>query len=296
MNKKIESKTAGLIVQSDYKRPTVKFSYWLMFAMLILLSAVALIPIIWAALSGFKSVQEFYSVNPSFFPREWTVGEAGQILEQAKFQNALINNVIIFALVWIGDVVVGGMAGYTISRLKPTGSGVLFKMMLWTMMMPMGALMVPQFIQWVDFPIFGWNMMNTWWPFFLPSLCSVYHIMLFKNFFDNIPNSYIESAKLDGATDLGIFAKIIVPLSKPIIATISVFVFNATWNNFMTPYLLIKDPDMAPVALRLYLVSQDYAEPAQLLAAFVVMIPAIIMFFICSKMVLGTNLNVGVKE
>lgn len=89
--------------------------------------------------------------------------------------------------------------------------------------------------------------------------------------------------------------RIIVPLSKPIISTVTVFVFNGTWNNFMGPFLYLKDPNMATVALRLYNTTQGFTEPEQMLAAFVVMIPSLIVFILCSKQIMGNSMNVGVK-
>ena len=167
--------------------------------------------------------------------------------------------------------------------------------MLWTMMMPHTLTMVPMFMTWTDFPIIHINYQNTWIPLWTGSMASIFNILLFKNFFDGIPKSYIEAAKIDGCSNIGIFAKIIVPLSVPIISTVTVFVFNGTWNNFMGPFLYLKDPNMATVALRLYNTTQGFTEPEQMLAAFVVMIPSVIVFMICSKQILGNNMNVGVK-
>lgn len=114
-------------------------------------------------------------------------------------------------------------------------------------------------------------------------MSDIFNILLFKNFFDKIPNSYIESAKLDGCSNIGIFTKIIVPLSIPIISTVTVFVFNGSWNNFLMPFLLLKDKTLQPVAVRLYALIANWTQPEQMLAAFIVMIPAIIIFAFCSR-------------
>ena len=126
-------------------------------------------------------------------------------------------------------------------------------------------------------------------------MSSIFHILIFKNFFDSIPNSYIESAKLDGCSNVGIFLRIVVPLSKPIISTVTVFVFNFTWNNFIGPFLYLKDINLAPVALRLYTAGSQWTEPEQMLAAFIVMVPSVIVFLFCSRQIMGNNVSVGVK-
>ena len=295
MNKRMESKSTGVITTSDYKRLSVKISYWLMVLFLILCSLVALLPVIWAFLSGFKEMNEYYSTNPSLFPDKIDWGKLLDVSSKLKLSRSFINSMILFFGCWFGEVIVGGIAGYTISRLKPKGSKLLFTLMLWTMMMPHTLTMVPMFMTWTDFPLIHINFQNTWIPLWTGSMASIFNILLFKNFFDSIPKSYIEAAKIDGCSNIGIFAKIIVPLSKPIISTVTVFVFNGTWNNFMGPFLYLKDPNMATVALRLYNTTQGFTEPEQMLAAFVVMIPSVIVFMICSKQIMGNNMNVGVK-
>lgn len=295
MNKRMESKSTGVITTSDYKRLSVKISYWVMVLFLILCSLIALLPVIWAFLSGFKELNEYYSTNPSLFPDKIDWGKLLDVSSKLKLGRSFTNSMILFFGCWFGEVIVGGIAGYTISRLKPKGSKLLFTLMLWTMMMPHTLTMVPMFMTWTDFPLIHINFQNTWIPLWTGSMASIFNILLFKNFFDGIPNEYIEAAKIDGCTNIGIFARIIVPLSKPIISTITVFVFNSTWNNFMGPFLYLKDPDMATVALRLYTAGTQWTEPEQMLAAFVVMIPSVIVFMICSKQIMGNNMNVGVK-
>ncbi len=295
MNKRIESKREGLITSSDYKRPSVKVAYWLLVLFLIICSMIALLPVLWAFLSGFKELNEYYSTNPSLFPDKIDLSKLVHTAGELKLGRSFVNSMIFFAGCWAGEIIVGGIAGYTISRLKPRGSKMLFAVMLWTMMMPHTLTMVPMFMTWTDFPLIHINFQNTWAPLWTGSMANIFNILLFKNFFDSIPKSYIESAKLDGCSNIGIFTRIIVPLSKPIISTVTVFVFNNSWNNFMGPFLYLKDPTMAPVALRLYNISTSWTEPEQMLASFIVMIPSVIVFMICSKQILGNDVSVGVK-
>lgn len=295
MNKRMESKREGIITSSDYKRPSVKVAYGLLVLFLIICSMIALLPILWAFLSGFKELSEYYSANPSLLPDKIECRKLVDIAGELKLGRSFINSMIMFAGCWVGEIIVGGIAGYTISRLKPRGGKLLFTLMLWTMMMPHTLTMVPMFMTWTDFPLLHINFQNTWTPLWTGSMASIFNILLFKNFFDSIPNSYIEAAKIDGCSNIGIFARIVVPLSKPIISTVTVFVFNSTWNNFMGPFLYLKDPTMAPVALRLYNLRADWTEPEQMLASFVVLVPSIIVFMLCSKQIMGNNMNVGVK-
>lgn len=296
MNKKIAEKKEGLITTLDYKRTSVKISYWLIFATLIVISVISLFPIIFSFLSGFKEVSEYYSSEIKILPKNISMKKIKDACKLLNVGKSFINTLIMFAGSWFSEICIGGIAGYTLSRLKPKGGSFLFKLMLWTMLMPQTLSMVPLFLTWIDFPIFHWNFQNTYIPFWVSSMGNVFDIMLFKNFFDKIPNSYIEAAKLEGCTNVGIFTRIIVPLSKPIISTISIFVFSGSWNNFLMPFLLIKDTTKAPIALKLYLQQAGMTEPEQMLSAFIVMLPVIVVFMLFSKQIYGNNLSVGVKE
>lgn len=297
MNKKMENKKYGIITPMDYSSSLgTRVTYWMMFGFLMLMVVVCLAPVLFAFFSGFKTTEEFYSLNVKLFPDNIDFSKMFEIIKELKLGRAFVVSMILFAITWFGDVVIGGIAGYTISRLKPKGSAMLFKLMLWTMMMPGTLSMVPLFMFWADVPVIHISFLNTFVPFIIGSFGNIFHILMFKNFFDGIPNSFIEAAKIDGASNLGIFFKVIVPLSKPIIMTITIFAFTGSWNNFMSPFLYLKDPQLAPVALKLYNTTVGYPEPTILLAAFLITIPVLIVYFVCSNQILANDMSAGVKE
>lgn len=297
MNNNIRSKKNGIITSLDYisSRKT-RVIYWCLFAILIINIIVCLFPIIFAFLSGFKNINEFYDTNVTIFPEKIEISKVKEILETLQFGKALFNSLFVFVLVWFGNIIVGGIAGYTMSRLQPKGWKLLFRLMLWTMMMPGTLSMVPMFMTWADVPLIHYSFLNTYVPLVFPSMCNIFNILLFKTFFDGIPSSIIEAAKIDGCSNIKIFLSIVMPLSKPIIATISIFVFNDCWNDFMGPFLYLKDPGLATVALKLYNTTLSMSEPEQLLSAFVVMIPTLIVFCVFSKQIISNNMSAGVKE
>mgnify|MGYP000848019287 FL=1 len=296
MSARIKEKQSGMITSIDYRRKSVKIGYWLMFIGLIALTLIAVIPVVWTFLSGFKEPEEYYSSMPTFFPAHFDLSKIKSILVVLKLNVSVVNSLIMFAGVWFATVVIGGIAGYTISRLKPKGSALLFRVIFWMMLMPNTLSLVPSFLMWTDFPIIHLNFQNTFLPFWLGGLCNAFDIMLFKNFFDNIPDSFIEAAKIDGCSNAGIFSKIVVPLSKPIISTVTIFVFQATWNNFMGPFLYLKAPNLATVALKLYKLAEQYTVPEQMLGAFILMIPTMLIYVICSRQILSNGMSAGIKE
>lgn len=297
MSKIMEQKRSGMITPMDYKGSwSVRMSYWLLFVFLLLMIVVCVAPILFAFFSGFKTIDEFYALDVKLMPEKIELSKMFDIIKTLKLGRAFGVSMVIFALQWFGNVIVGGVAGYTISRLQPKGSRMLFKLMLWTMMMPGTLSMVPMFMLWADFPIIHVSFLNTFVPFAIGSFSNIFHILMFKTFFDGIPTSFIEAAKIDGSSNLGIFFRIVMPLSKPIIMTISIFAFTTSWNNFMEPFLYLKDPKLAPVALKLYTVAQNYTEPQVLLTAFLICIPVLIVYFIFSNQILNNDMSAGIKE
>ena len=285
-----------LITSVDYKKPSVKISYWIIFAMIMLASMIALFPVIWAFLSGFKELDEYFSINPTLFPKSIDLETFLNVWVDLDFIRVTFNTIIMYVGVWFAEVFVGGVTGYVLSRLKPKGSRILFTAILWTMMMPTTVSMVPADMNYTNVPFFHVSLQNTYIPFWLAAMASCYDILLFKNFFDSIPKAYVEAATIDGCSTFGIFSRIIVPLSKPIIATITIFTFSGVWNNFLMPYLLIKDPTKYTIGIKLYKMTSEWTEPEQMLAAVIALVPPIIVFLLCAKKILNNGVNVGVKE
>ncbi len=292
---RLNDKRSGLITALDFTRPIVRISYWLVFAILVVGIVISVVPIIYAFLAGFKTVKEYMSSTPKFFPESITFERFKGIFTDFQFMRSFKNTMIMFVCTWIGNVIVCGIAGYTISRLRPKGSALLFKLMLWTMMMPTTVNMIPNYKTWSDFPYIHWNFMNTWIPFLVGGFSNVFNILLFKNFFDHIPDSYIEAARLDGASNLRIFSKIVMPLSTPIIATVTISSFNGAMSNFVGPLLYFKDYQMQPLAVRLYQFSQNKPGPDVMLASFLLIIPNMIVFILCARKILNTGAASGVK-
>ena len=296
MTNKISGMQTGLITYVDYKRKSVKLSYWIMFIGLVLLCLIAIVPIIWTLFSGFKEPAEYFSSTPKFLPESFDFGKVVNIFKILRFDRTLPNSLMMFAGTWFCTVVLGGIAGYTLSQLKPKGGKIVFMVMFWMMLMPNTLSMVPTFMMWTNFPLIHVSFQNTFVPFWVGGLTDVFSIILFKKFFDSIPNSFIEAAQIDGCSNIGIFSKIIVPLSAPIISTITIFTFQGSWNNFLGPFLLLKDGKLATVALKLYTLQKDYTEPEQMLGAFIMILPTMLMFSIFSKKILNNNMSAGIKE
>lgn len=291
---KFSDKTNGLLNWADLKKPQFKVLYAVMMLILIAFSLICLLPLLWVFLSGFKSIEEMYAIPPTLLPKSLDFGNVFKIWKDIDVLRYFKNSVFIILGCLAFNIVINGLAGYVLSRLKPAGSKIIDTMMFWTLLLP-GISMVPLYMTFVDF--FGINLSGQYLPIWMMSGCEAFTVILFKNFFNGIPMSYVEAARIDGCTDLGIFARIILPLSKPIIMVVSIFCITGQWGNFMWPYLILGNTDKEPVAVMLYTINQFGAlmQNEYMLLMFISIVPMIIVYAIFSKQIVGGVSMSGLK-
>lgn len=199
-----------------------------------------------------------------------------------------LNTVILTVVAVIGGVFSTALTAYAFARLRWPGRDVVFLFVLATMMLPMVVLLIPQFIVFANLPAFGFQgskvWVNTFLPLMVPGLLGghAFHIFLLRQFMRGIPMSLSESAKIDGASELRILWSIVMPLSKPALATIAIFSFQGAWQDFMGPLIYLQSERL--YNLQLGLRQFDFAAggaPAWnwlMAASLVVMLPVLIMF------------------
>ncbi len=296
MRNSFKEKNTGLLVASDFKTVKYKTIYWLFFAILLIISIVCILPILWVFISAFKDTSEFLSIPPTIIPKSFHPEKVGQVFSKLKFGIYYLNSfkLIIGSLFFC--IVVNGLAGYVLSRLKPKGSGVIFTMIFWTMLLPTSLNMIPLFMSFVDVPLFHINLTNSFLPLWLMAGANAFDVLLFRNFFNAIPHAYIEAAKIDGCSNFGIFWRIIVPLSRPILMVVSIFSVQASWGSFFWPYLVLKDTDKYPVSVILYQFNEASLPIDQYMIVMMLSIlPVLILFSIFSKYIIDTSNMSGLK-
>lgn len=287
-------KEYGIILESETRQPKMKVIYWTMFAMLLAVTAVCLLPPLWIFTSGLKDTKEFYEMT--IVPRSVHIEKLSEIWQRFDFKMYYINSLVQAVGEWGFCVVLNGLTGYVLSRLKPRGSFAVMFIVLVAMMLPNTISMVPLYKTFVDFPVFHFNMLNTYWPLWLAAGANCFKILLFKNFFDTIPSSLIEAAQIDGSSNIGIFFKIVIPLSMPIVAVVSIFSFNESWNSFLWPYLVLTKETLKTVSVFLFH-SQGAGYPTDQYMVMLIfaILPPIIVFVFLQKKIMGGLTVGGVK-
>ncbi|RYX83610.1 carbohydrate ABC transporter permease [bacterium] len=269
---------------------------------LLLISAGFLLPFIWMLSTSLKSLDQTMAFPPQFIPKPILPGNYWQALTSPQMDFPLFTrNTLIVALgAVLGTVVSSSIVAYGFAKVDFKGRGVLFALMLATMMIPFPVMMVSLF------SIFRWMTDNTpiqWMgtlkPLWVPAwFGSAFNIFLLRQFFLTIPEELSESARLDGCSEWMIFVRIIVPLARPALAVVSLFTFMSVWNDFLGPLVYLQYPQQYTLALGLqsFQSQQGGTEWNILMAASILVLsPIVLLFFLAQRTFIQGIATTGLK-
>ena len=283
---------SGVLSGMDLKRPGAKVIYWVLFGFCMLLVLICLLPPLYVMLSSLKSVQEFYAVPPTIIPQTFEPVKVLEVWKQTNFGLGYINSLIMIAGCVGATLIFNGLAGYTLAILKPKGYKVAFGIILGSMMMPTLINIVPVMVNLTNL-----KLLNNFLPLWLSYGANAFQIMLFKSFFESLPVSLVEAARLDGCSSLGVFGRIILPMSKPIAMVVTILTVNNAWSDFLMPYLVLRDQKLMTVMVKIYDMNHAHFPKDQQMIAllFAIVPPAIIFLFFSKYFTEGVSIG-AVKE
>lgn len=265
------------------------------FIFLSLLTVIWLFPLVWTILSSFKSEVEIMKTGYHFTPIEWVLDNYQVILKSKTapifrwFGNSLFISVTHTVLM----LIISSLAAYGYSRLEFKGRDTIFWFLMGTMMFPAVVNLIPTF---KIVHLFGW--VNTPWAIIVPGLGGVFNIYLIRQFLLGIPKELDEAARIDGASYLQVYAKIILPLSRAVLTVVALFSFTGSWNDFLWPSIVMNNIDKMPLTPGLKLLQGAFAAQLGPLSAgaVIAIIPPIILYLFAQNYFLqGINLSSGIK-
>lgn len=262
----------------------------ILFMVLVLGSVTILVPIAWMLSTSLKSAQEVAKYPPVLFPEKLLFENFGIAWSKAPFTRYTMNTLVIVFFNVIGAVFVNSFVAYGFAKVNFAGKKMLFRLVLATMMIPGFVTLVPTY---VIFSKLGW--VNTYLPLIIPAFCgNAFHIFMMRQFYRTIPNELLEAAKVDGAGHFYIWSRLLMPLIKPIMATIALIAFKGTWSDFQGPLLYLSDRKRYTLQLGLQVFKgQGYTEWNYLMAvSFLSMLPILLLFF-CFQNYFIEGMNVG---
>jgi len=281
----------GVIRDYDMKSPGVKAGVVIIYLFCLIIVAVSLFPIFWVALAGFKDLQEYMS-STSIIPSLFNIDRYVKTWTQLNIMRNYINS--FYAI--IGSVfcalLFNGLLAYGIAILKPRGFKVINSLVMFSLLIPATISIVPLFMNIQNLGLGGF-----FTPLWLAAGANAVFVVLFKQFFESLPTSIIEASRIDGCSQLQTFFKVVLPLSKPIYVVVTIFAINATWSDFLLPYLVLGQGEWQTVMVRLFVFSTQQTVNADDLMRSVVfsMLPPIIFFFIFQKQLTQNIVTAGIK-
>lgn len=262
-----------------------------LYAALLVMMVVSLFPFYWAFVTSVKADAELLAQPPHFLPTIWHWENYVRAMTAQDFPRYFFNSFVVSAIVCAVQIVLASTAGYAFARLRFRGRDLLFAMVLATLMVPFQVTMVPLFILAKEWPLLGGNnifgqggtgMLDSYWGLTIPAFATAWGTFLLRQFFQSLPVELEDAARIDGCSELGIYRRIILPLSAPALATLGIFAFQNVWNDFVWPFIIIKTDSMKTVQIGLLAFQRENTtEWALLMAAtLVATIPVVIIFLL----------------
>ncbi|MEO8803735.1 MAG: carbohydrate ABC transporter permease [Rudaea sp.] len=243
-------------------------------------SVVVVFPLLWMLSVSFMHPGEASAFPPPLLPAHATLANYHELFERAGMGRYLLNSLVIATAITLLSLAFNLSAGYAFAKLQFAGRERLFRMLLGALVVPIQVTMIPLFLmmKWL-------HLVNSYGGVIVPSLASVFGIFLVRQYAQSIPDDLLEAARLDGAGEWRIFVRIVLPLLKPIVVTLAIFTFLASWNDFMWPLIVLSDQawQTAPVALAG--LSREHVQDNELMmaGAVVTILPVLVLFLVLQR-------------
>lgn len=267
---------------------------WITTIIMLIIGILCIYPFIFMLSSSFKLSGDVLQHPFQIIPDPFTLDNIKGLFQSEFYSFPLWywNTILMTATTLILKYVVITMTAYGFSKIHFKGRDGIFLILLAAMMIPTDIMIMPRYIIFKNL-----KMLNTMWSIVIPSCVDVYFVFLLRQSFISIPESISEAAKIDGCNHWTIYWRVIMPLAKPAIATMMLFSFVWVWNDYMSPYLYIRDVErqMLSVGIKLFAAGQVQDYGSQMAAATLVLLPIIVVFLFCQRYFIEGVTSSGVK-
>jgi raffinose/stachyose/melibiose transport system permease protein len=263
------------------------------YAVLVAVAGVVLVPLLATALGGFKSLGELRT-NPFGLPAQWDFSHYASILGGRAYWQMMGNSLVIATLTVVLTLALSSMAAFAFMQLRFIGQGFLFNYLLLGLMFPAATAILPLFVRIRDL-----GLLDSYWGVVLPQVAYglTMSVLLFRNAFKNLPHELFAAARLDGCSYAGFFWRIVLPMSKPILATVAVIVFVQSWNGYLLPLMVLNRDSLYPWPLGIMAYQGQYSTDWHLVLAYITLtiLPAVVLFFAAQKHIVAGMTTGAVK-
>lgn len=262
------------------KLKVTKKQEWAFFGFLCISLIFTLFPFVWMISTSFKSPGEIFTQTPTFIPVQPTLENFRNLLSSANLGRSFLNSLIFAIGMTILSVMCNALAAYGFAKLSFPGREKIFALLLLTMMVPGQVTMMPVFLI-----LKTLGLLNTFTGLIIPGIASVFGIFMLRQFMRAIPEEILEAARIDGCSEFRIFFSIMIPLCRPILATLAIFSFIGAWNEFFWPLVIMLREDMQTLPVALANLNGQFNTDWGLLMAgsVLVVVPVILVFLLAQK-------------
>ena len=256
------------------------------------LAAMSLFPLLWMLSVSFMPAGAAGTLPPPLLPPSVTLDNYWALFERAGMGRYLLNSILVASAVTLGSVTFNVMAGYAFAKLDFTGRERIFRALIGALVIPGQVAVMPLFLE-----LKALGLVNSYGGVIIPALASIFGIYLVRQYARSIPDELIEAARVDGASELVIFTRIIVPLLRPIVVTLAVFSFLASWNDFMWPLIVLTDQGHYTLPVALASLSREHVQDNELMMAgsVVTVLPVLALFLVLQRHYIEGLLAGGIK-
>jgi multiple sugar transport system permease protein len=266
---------------------------WILYPLLLLIAFVGLLPYYWMVSCSFKTNATMFAVPPQWIPDPVNWQAYGEAWRAQDFTRYILNSAFVAIVITLGNLLLGSLAGYSLSKFRYFGRGFLFLLILSTMMLPLEVTMVPLFLI-----VKTLNWPNTYQGLIVPFLVEGFGVFLMRQYLVSVPNELIEAARIDGASEFRIYWQIVMPLCKPALAALGVFTFREAWDMYIWPLIIVTKDSLRtlPLGISLFMSSFGTAWDQLMAVAAIGTLPMILLFFFLQRSFIQGIAITGLKE
>jgi len=260
---------------------------------LFLLAVITLTPVAWMVSASFMLPGEASTTPIHFFPMHPTLEHYEALTERLHVGRYFMNSFIIASVVTLISTFINSMAGFAFAKYRFPGRNKLFRFLLSGMIVPAQVTMLPLFLM-----LKSMGLVNTYVGVILPGLASIFGIFLIRQFAGSVPDSLIEAARLDGASEFRVYRSVVLPLCRPILYTLALFTFMGTWNDFMWPLIVMTDNANYTLPVAIANLKGEHLLDLELMMAgsVITVLPVLILFLAFQRHYIRGIMVGGVKE
>ena len=256
-------------------------------------AVIALVPTLWMIAASFMATGEANSFPPHFLPHAPTLDHYRTLFSRLSLGRYLANSAFVAMTVTVLSLAVNSLAGYALAKLRFKGRDRLFRALALGLVIPVQVSMLPLFLLMKTL-----HLVNTYWGVIIPGMASIFGIFLIRQYALGIPEDLLDAARMDGASEMRIYRSVVLPVIAPILSTLAIWTFLATWNDFMWPLIILSDDRRFTLPVALAALSGEHVQDTELMMAgsVVTVLPVLLAFLILQRYYVAGIMVGSVKE